>query len=379
MKTFIYTIVLLLVVSLAAQAQPQYSYNAANPSSNTIPFASSVNTRQWIYYPSDFPNMHPGLITKLYIKANAATSASFAWLTIKIGTTPLTTFSAGPYVGGLTTVYDGAYSASTISGNWVVIHLQTPFYYDSVSNFVVQCSTLGTTSGFSVIQDSWMTGRSLIGYATSTSASVQNTLGEIGFEQQPSSVQTPLAVKLTNVNVKKENQFNTLSWSVAGEKDIASYQIERSLDAASFDYVGLISANNEEGKEMTYTYNDYDREAVEAGKLYYRLRIEETNGEFFYSPVVQLRSSEPKDPLSIVASPVPFNDKLNLAVSVNNPTTLSLTVSDAMGRVVLSRQEPLSPGSNTISFQNMQTLSAGMYFVRADIPDHQQTLRIIKN
>jgi hypothetical protein len=321
--------------------------------------------------------MTVGNLTKIYLKSYTAATPNFAWLTIKIGTTSLSALPAGPFVGGLTTVYDGPFTGTTGTGNWLEITLQTPFFYDSLSNFIVECSQLGMTSGFNVMQG-LATARSLYGYSTATTASSQGRLGQIGFESLVTGT-TPLAVRLKNINVKSENQVNTLSWTVAEEKDIMSYQIERSFDAVDFEHIGIVSANGQSGEETVYSYGDYDREALESGKLYYRLRIEEENGNFFYSPVVQLRSAEPKNQLSMIASPVPFNDKLNLAVSVSTTANLSLIISDAMGRIVVSRQETVTPGSNTISLQNMEGLSAGMYFVRADIPDHQQTLTILKN
>jgi hypothetical protein len=376
MKRLIHVTILLLA-AFTAQAQPQYSFTPTSSSPNSIPFNSTVNMKQWVYYPSDFAGMPPGQITKIYIKSNTVASPSFSWLTIKMGSTALNTFSAGPYATGLTTVYDAPFSGATITGNWLVVTLQTPYFYDSLQNFIVECSALGTTGGFSVLQGTGMPSRGLLGYITSSTGTVQNCLGQIGFEQA-TTTQTPLAVKLQNISIKKENQVNTLSWTVAEEVDIVNYQVERSFDAADFEHVGIVSAVGKSEEELVYSYEDYDREALDAGKVFYRLRIEEESGNFFYSPVVQLRSAETTEPLSVIASPVPFTDKLNFAVSVNTTANLMLTISDAMGRVVVSRQEVVNPGSNTISLQNMEALTAGMYFVQAGIPDYQQTLKILK-
>lgn len=178
---------LLLLLSILPDiiAQPMYSYTAASPIANTIPFNSGTtqNFRQWIYYPTDFPGAPTsGTITAIFIQASTTASPNFTNLTVKLGQTSANDFTSTTYLTGLTTVYNGSYSGSTVSGNWVMITLTTPYFYNFTQNLVVEVSQTGYSPGFSVNQTNTGTvNRSLFGAATSTSGSFQARLGHFGF------------------------------------------------------------------------------------------------------------------------------------------------------------------------------------------------------
>ncbi len=174
---------LFLVLGFFTAHSQQYLYTAATGTANTIPFAGATNFRQYIYYPSDFPTAPAGNITVLYFKASTATAVNFTNLTIKMGHTSLNTFTAGPYVTGLTTVYSGPFSGTPITGNYVMVTLQTPFPYNGSQNFIVEASQTGYSPGFSVIQATAnVTARSLYGTIGAASGSVQDRLAHFGFD-----------------------------------------------------------------------------------------------------------------------------------------------------------------------------------------------------
>jgi hypothetical protein len=184
MNSFLRTLILLLLVVRSSFAQ-QFICDPTPSTANTIPFGSAASSgfRQWIYYPSDFPGITSGNITDIYFKASAAVSPSFANLTIKIGFTTLNTFPNTNYVTGLQTVYNGAYSGTAISGNFVKVTLQTPFAYNNTQNIIIEVSQTGYAPGFSIMQGtSGFTDRSIFGSTTATAGSLQARLGSIGLD-----------------------------------------------------------------------------------------------------------------------------------------------------------------------------------------------------
>ncbi|HTN45704.1 MAG TPA: T9SS type A sorting domain-containing protein [Flavipsychrobacter sp.] len=181
----LYYLALLYLLSYATplSAQQYVWVPTVSTTSNTIPFASSSNIRQWIYYPTDFPTAPSGNITDIYIKASAAITPNITNLTIKMGSTSLSTFTAGPFATGLQTVYTGNYTASTVTGNYIKITLQVPFYYDNTQNFIIEASQTGYSPGFSVMQaTSGAAGRSLFGTLPASTGSLQDRLADFGFD-----------------------------------------------------------------------------------------------------------------------------------------------------------------------------------------------------
>jgi len=178
-----------------SQSLPQYTTNFSGLITNTIPFAtaaSSSNKRQWIYYPSNFPGAQPGMITKIYIKASATVNPSFNGFLIRMGTTTLSAFPSSTFVTNLDTVFYAATASFTaVTGNWIPITLQTPFFFDGTSNFVVEASHQGLITGFSV-QQTTLVGRSIFGNSANPSGSLQDRLADFGIDITPLGVDAGL-------------------------------------------------------------------------------------------------------------------------------------------------------------------------------------------
>ncbi|HRZ50154.1 MAG TPA: T9SS type A sorting domain-containing protein [Bacteroidales bacterium] len=164
-----------------------YRFNPGSLISNSIPFlepSSGNNKRQWIYHPADFRCTPKGYITSIYLKASTTVSPSLSGFLIRMGTTSLSSFSGTTFATGLDTVlYNTTANLVSIGENWIRIRLQRPFFYDGVSNFVVEASQQGFSPGFWVMQTSAnATGRSMLGNSASASGSVQDRLASFGFE-----------------------------------------------------------------------------------------------------------------------------------------------------------------------------------------------------
>ena len=179
----IYLLIFAVALFVHGSAQ-QYLYTPPTEISNIYPFASnSNNLRQSIYYPSNFPTAPLGNITAIYLKAPAAVTPNVTNLTIKMGSTTISTFPNSSYMSGLQTVYSGSYNQPSITGNYIKIGLQTPFPYDPTQNFIVELSQSGYSAGFSIMQGSVdLTARTLFGNSGNTSGTVQARLPTMGFD-----------------------------------------------------------------------------------------------------------------------------------------------------------------------------------------------------
>ena len=173
---------------LIGVSQPQYSTNFfTTTSASLIPLASNTNNKaQWVYYPSDFATAPSGNIVRIYFRVEQTmlpVIANYTNFTIKMGQTTLSALPPGPWISaGMNTVFNAnSYGAWPISGNWIQVTLQTPFYYDNTKNFIVEASHNGVTNGFSVMQAVLNT-RSLYGSSGSMMANSQNFLCDFGFD-----------------------------------------------------------------------------------------------------------------------------------------------------------------------------------------------------
>src|SRR6188768_4324725 len=74
-----------------------------------------------------------------------------------------------------------------------------------------------------------------------------------------------------------------LDWSTATESDNAGFVVERSTDGASFGTIDLVAAVG--NSQQTTYYQSLDR-LPPSGTKYYRIRQNDADGGFSYSPVV---------------------------------------------------------------------------------------------
>ena len=143
-----------------ATAQPQYfNYNTAGDP-NAAPFNQPEGKRvQLLFLPGDFNQptaAPPGNIATISFKVHPDYPLgpwNYFDLSIKMGQSSITSFTAGGFYGGtLTTVYYRQPGALTgTAGGWLDIALDTPFAYDPTLSLIVdigQCSASGAT-GFS--------------------------------------------------------------------------------------------------------------------------------------------------------------------------------------------------------------------------------------
>lgn len=182
--------VLIFFTSVCSGQTPQYSVIGGSVN-NVFPFqTTSSNKVQWIYYNTDFPTAPSGTITTLYFKVGtpSTTTTSYTNFTIKMGSSTLTGFTTGPFITtGLTTVYSQTTQTFPVltSGQWVAVTLQTPWYYNSGQNFIVEVSQTAYSGGFSTPQNNSVGTRRIYGSVTSTTGTANTGLADLGFDINP--------------------------------------------------------------------------------------------------------------------------------------------------------------------------------------------------
>lgn len=150
MKKTLFTLaVLFSAVPFIYGQTPQYHTGVANGNVTTF-LSGSPFRRQFIYPHDSFPSLVPGNIHTIYMKRNTATAVTVNDISIKLGLTGADVFnpSLPALVGNMNTVYTSpALTINTgLTGEWISIPLQTPFYYDGQQNLVLEI-VYGSASG----------------------------------------------------------------------------------------------------------------------------------------------------------------------------------------------------------------------------------------
>lgn len=148
------------------------------------------------------------------------------------------------------------------------------------------------------------------------------------------------------------NHTATLNWQTVNEQENSRFEIQRSLDAKSFETIGQVASHNGNATiAQNYSYIDQN---INANTAYYRLRQIDVNGNYSYSRVATVEFGDVAgDVLNI--TPNPGHDMINLKFKAS-ASVAQVVVSDISGRVVYK---------SSVNAATMQIpATSGTYYVR---------------
>jgi hypothetical protein len=179
------------------------------------------------------------------------------------------------------------------------------------------------------------------------------------------NAQAPLPVTFTNFTAKRSGSAVQTIWNVAGEKDVARYEIERSVNRKDFIKVGEVSADG----KTAYSFTD---NAPVSGVSFYRVRNIDLDTRSKYTPIARVNLNKK---ISLRAFPIPAATEVNIEHgSVGGKGTLTITTTD--GRVVRSLEIKPDVNLTTISLVN---LKSGLYIIRFnDGSGNTESFKLVK-
>jgi hypothetical protein len=230
----------------------------------------------------------------------------------------------------------------------------------SVSNyrFVINAEDFALMAGLTaVLKDKFLNTETIISLTTSNTinfavtSDVATTGERFVIYFRPA---TTFPVNFINLTAKREGSAIKVDWTVASEKNIVSYDIERSIDGKQFDKAGSVTAAN------ASSYSWVDVHPFTATN-YYRIRSIDGNGSSKLSNIVRVKLIGASE-FSIYPNPV--KDK-ELVLSITSATrgTYTIRLINSSGQSVYSTSFEYNGGTFTKKIALSPTLQAGIYQV----------------
>lgn len=198
-------------------------------------------------------------------------------------------------------------------------------------------------------------------------AVVNNWIYRTGFTPFTSCI---LPVEFLSFEASPLKTTVQLDWSTSFESNSGYFEIQRSINGATFFPIGRIDAAGNSPTGESYRYND---DAPLNGTLWYRLREVDKNGASFYSDVRSVKYTGPTPVLrAVYPNPVSGN-AVNVDILMPESGSLNLQVIDATGKIVISASHELSRGDNRLEIP-VEKLTSGIYFLKV-IGNNQSGIR----
>jgi parallel beta-helix repeat protein len=171
------------------------------------------------------------------------------------------------------------------------------------------------------------------------------------------NVSTILPVKLSSFSAYKTGDKVNLKWVTESEINVNHYVIERSADGRVFNTIGQVASINSTSQHV-YTFVD---QMPLQGRSYYRLAMVDNDDTKAYSniAIINMANRQPFRLENATVTPV----SINLTLNADRRQVLNIAAVDAAGRVVMTKQTVLQPGTNTISSQ-LSALSKSVYYIK---------------
>jgi uncharacterized delta-60 repeat protein len=175
------------------------------------------------------------------------------------------------------------------------------------------------------------------------------------------SVGGALPLVLSQFYAQKQTSKVVLQWQTSSEEGVKQFVIERSNDGKSFKAIGTVAATGNSAITQKYSYAD--QSPFMSATNYYRLLMQDADGNFKYSKTLNIRfdgqlSTDMKVYPSIV------RDILQVQLPGGMNGNIAIQVFDMSGRIV-RRNNIAGDGHALNTTMDVSTLINGVYIIKA--------------
>jgi hypothetical protein len=177
-------------------------------------------------------------------------------------------------------------------------------------------------------------------------------------------------VKLVSFTGVLKGEDAILNWSTVSEINNNGFEIQRSLDGASFSAAGFVAGVGNSSNVNTYQFAD---RKIALGDNYYRLKQIDKDGRFEYSSIIKLnRTAKGTFEITIIN---PSKGKVLLQVNSETDERASLTLHNLSGQLIATKNTEIRAGSNSLS--NGENLSKGVYIVNVNKKGERSSYKVV--
>lgn len=182
-------------------------------------------------------------------------------------------------------------------------------------------------------------------------------------------------VELTSfvANVTAAGQVE-LNWSTATELNNHGFQIERKSVNGDYIAIGYVQGNGTTTERKEYSFTD---RTVEPGKFVYRLKQIDFNGQYEYSPEIEVDVHPPLQFTLEQNYPNPFNPSTKIKFGLAENSNVKVAVYNILGELVATLvNTQLAAGFYEIEF-NAASLPSGMYVYSLETPTYKEVKKMM--
>lgn len=278
--------------------------------------------------------------------------------------------------------YQFTATATTASFPFTSVSGCTSGYGVQAQVYNVTYTAAGCCNTFASVSNCYNPGSTTLGTVNATGLTVGNTYllmidGNAGdacnFTISGWTATGILPVVVSQFSGEATEFGNLIQWQTESENKSDYFEVMFSRDANEFSSIGIIQAAGTTTQQQHYSLM---HQGAPSGTSFYQLKQVDQNGETTYSDIISVKSTNSGGGLFSVF-PIPFDEKLTLALHAEKQTAMQIQIFDNAGKMIFSDETPVNSGT-THYYIDTKTLEQGSYQLVVKSGETMNTQRIIK-
>ncbi len=181
-----------------------------------------------------------------------------------------------------------------------------------------------------------------------------------------------LPVELASFSAAVSNNSVLLNWMTASEINNKGFEVERKLKNQDWVTIGFVTGNGTSTEKHNYKFSDEKVNENYNGRVLYRLKQVDFNGEYNYSNQVFADFDFIPDQVTLAQNfPNPFNPTTTIKYSIPVEANVKLVVYNSIGEKVSELVNSVQATGNYQVTWNATDFASGIYFYALEVSDMQ--------
>jgi len=169
-----------------------------------------------------------------------------------------------------------------------------------------------------------------------------------------------LPVSFGGFQASRQPDGTLLTWQTTAENGVDQFYMERSTDGFHFLTIGQTAPGGQNGG-ADYFFTDNTTPSGQT--TYYRIRIQDKDGQTSYSAIVTLKDDDAA-PVSVHVAPNPARGDTRLYIKTAVAGTARISLINMAGRLVYTQTARVRTGQNVLPLALPATLPRGIYLLQ---------------
>jgi Secretion system C-terminal sorting domain len=183
-----------------------------------------------------------------------------------------------------------------------------------------------------------------------------------------------LPVQFLSFTGLQQNTQVLLNWTIIASKEVERFEVERSLDNATYIHIGIVSDTVKLNEQQSFGYTD-NISSINSDIIYYRLKVIGKTGDVKYSSVLTVRKNKANTAVTIIPNPV--RDYVSVRFFVEKESEVTIRLVDDIGKTVMMQKQSAAKGNNIIHLIGLAKYGTGVYTMQVLVNNEIVTQKMI--